>query len=76
MLLFIDLNDCNGMCDVLHLLSLFLFFAMSGYVLNIVISNEKKKPSKRLFSKKVDFFFNDRFSPFNVCIVKCTYFVH
>lgn len=43
--------------------SLSVFFAMSGYVLNIVISNEEKKNnSKCLFSKKVDFF-NDRFSP-------------
>lgn len=51
-----------GCADVLHLSLSVFFFAMSEYVLNVVISNEKKNNLKCLFSKKVDFF-NDRFSP-------------
>lgn len=53
-----------GCTDVLQLLSVSFFFPfflpMSGYVLNVVISNEKKKkPQKCLFSKKVDFLITD-----------------
>lgn len=48
-----------GCADVLHLLCFFcsfcfyliLFFAMSGYVLNIVISNDEKNNSKCYFQK-------------------------
>lgn len=56
MLLFIDLNDdVMGCTDVLQLLSVsffFLFLPMSGYVLNVVISNEKKKNLKNAYFPK------------------------
>lgn len=57
MLLFIDLNDdVMGCTDVLQLLSIsfffFLFLPMSGYVLNVVISNEKKKNLKNAYFPK------------------------
>lgn len=64
-LLFIDLNDdVMGCADVLQLLSLFFFFLpMSGYVLNVVISNEKRlKNAYFPKKKKVDFLITD-FSP-------------
>lgn len=57
MLLFIDLNDdVMGCTDVLQLLSVSFFFPfflpMSGYVLNVVISNEKKKNLKNAYFPK------------------------
>lgn len=57
MLLFIDLNDdVMGCTDVLQLLSVsffsLFFLPMSGYVLNVVISNEKKKNLKNAYFPK------------------------
>lgn len=74
MLLFIDSNDCNGMCWCLT--PSLCFFSLRCQVMywTLWFLMKWKNKSKCLFSKKVDFF-NDRFFPFNVCIVNCTYFV-
>lgn len=66
MLLFIDLNDDVMGCTDVLLLSVsffFLFLPMSGYVLNVVISNEKKKKTSKMPIFQKSRFFNNRFSP-------------
>lgn len=39
------------------------FLPMSGYVLNVVISNEKKKKTSKMPIFQKSRFFNNRFSP-------------